>query len=471
MNRTRFVNRDRSLTAITLIIAAVIGMFGVVFARSEQVGRISTQATIIQNAERVVSAVVELRANVGISLVLSSAATSGLSVEESPVQAIDQTRRSLADLEVALSGLDDVDVAPGTIDVADRVLATLEGGDVEAANDLARQSLLPLLAELETSMSSRVERSSRIIDVESSAAGDAARATSLAVALILPALAVLVVRRSLRRRAEREFLEIELDAERAQNRERDELIASLSHQIRTPLAGVYGFSEAMVDFVDAGLVDPSFLREASNTIFAQSFEIRRLVDDLFVAARDGTGSLAKSIVEVDVQRAAETALEPFSRSGLSARIDIEAGSVSADNLRLQHILRNLIHNAARHGGPNIALVGRSAGAAYRLMVVDDGGGFGEASSPESRFTPYAHRSDETTADGSLGLGLSVARSLAEIMNGSLTYERRDEKSWFVLTLERFDGASEPPSLTGDAEEPRSDGRRTRRTRHRSNADA
>jgi K+-sensing histidine kinase KdpD len=290
-------------------------------------------------------------------------------------------------------------------------------------------------------MQAHIERSAQIIEIEGSSAGDVARATSLAVALIVPALAVLVVRRSLRKRAEREFLEIELEAERAQNNERDELIASLSHQIRTPLAGVYGFSEAMADFLEAGMADASFLEEAATTIFTQSFEIRRLVDDLFVAARDDSGTLAKSIVEVDVQRAAETALQPFSRSGITATVDVEPGLVLADNLRLQHILRNLIHNASSHGGGNIALVGRTDRGAYRLMVVDDGGGLGEGS-PESRFTPFVRRSTQPALAGSLGLGLAVARSLAEIMNGSLVYERRDQKSWFILTLARAEIATE-----------------------------
>ena len=290
-------------------------------------------------------------------------------------------------------------------------------------------------------MNADIERSAQIIEIEGSSAGDLARVTSLAVALIVPSLAVLVVRRSLRRRAERDLLEIELEAERAQNRERDELISSLSHQIRTPLAGVYGFSEAMADFVHAGMADESFLLEATNAIYSQSFEIRRLVDDLFVAARDDSGTLTKSIVEVDVQRAAETALEPFSRSGVSATVDVEPGMVQADSLRLQHILRNLIHNASNHGGGNIAVIGRAKGDTYKLMVVDDGSGLGEGS-PESRFTPFVRRRGTAIA-GSLGLGLAVARSLAEIMNGSLVYERRDQKSWFILTLARADAPSAP----------------------------
>ena len=177
-------------------------------------------------------------------------------------------------------------------------------------------------------------------------------------------------------------------------------------------------------------------------IFTQSFEIRRLVDDLFVAARDDSGMLAKSIAEVDVQRAAEAALEPFSRSGITATVDIDPGVVLADGLRLQHILRNLIHNASNHGGRNMALVGRAGKDTYRLMVIDDGNGLGEGS-PESRFTPFIHRDAKAATAASLGLGLAVARSLSEIMNGSLVYERRNRKSWFILTLARADTTSKP----------------------------
>ena len=438
----RSANRDRSLTAITVIIAVVVGVLGVVFAQSDQVDRISSQATNIQNAERAVSAIVELRANTGISLVLASAAASDIDVEEDPDLAIEQSRRSLAELESAVALVGGVDDLTETVVVAERVLTTLESGRIAQADGIARESLLPLLGDLEASMNAQIDRSAQVIAVEGSSAGDVARATSLAVALIVPALAVMVVRRSLRKRAERDLLEIELESERAQNRERDELISSLSHQIRTPLAGVYGFSEAMVDILQAGLADHSFLEETANTIYSQSFEIRRLVDDLFVAARDDSGTLAKSIVDVDVRRAAVTAIEPFSRSGIIASVDVQPGLVRADNLRLQHILRNLIHNASSHGGGNIALVGRGDHDTYRLMVVDDGSGLGEGS-PESQFTPFVHRGSRTAAAGSLGLGLAVARSLAEIMNGSLVYERRDQNSWFVLTLARSGDALEP----------------------------
>jgi K+-sensing histidine kinase KdpD len=434
---------DRSLTAITLIVAAVVSVFGVVFAQSDQVDRVAEQATEVRRTEQAVSAIIQFRANLGISLVLASADSTGLAVEDSPAEAVEQSRKSLTQVEEAVSEIgnsNDAETLMSVAVVAERVLAMIESGRIDEGNDLARARLLPLLLDLEKSLDTRAEQAAQAIAVEGSTAGDAARATSLAVALIVPAMAVLAMRRSLRKRAEKQLLEVELETEREQSRERDELIASLSHQIRTPLSGVYGFAEAMSDLLESGLADEDFLKEAAATIFSQSFEIRRLIDDLFVAARNNSGILEKAIVDVDVARAAATAVEPFAKSGFEAAIDVEPGSVLADNLRLQHILRNLLHNAASHGGRNIALVGRAQETSYQLMVVDDGAGLADGS-PASRFTPFIHRGDTSATSGSLGLGLSVARSLAELMNGTLIYERRNGKSWFVLTLERPAGYS------------------------------
>ncbi len=424
--------------AITVIVAALVSVFGIVFAQSDQVDRMAEQATEVRLAEQAVAEIIEFRANLGIGVVLASAESTGLSVEESAEAAVAQSRSSLTQLEQAVaevpSAVDPADLTEVVV-TAERVLTLVDSGRIGEGNQLARTQLLPLLSDVEATLRATADGAAQAIAIQGSAAGDAARATSLAVALIVPAMAVLLVRRSVHKRAEREVLEIELEAEREQNRERDDLIASLSHQIRTPLAGVYGFAEAMSDLLESGLADEEFLKEAATTIFGQSFEIRRLIDDLFVAARNDSGILEKAIVEVDVARAAASAVEPFAKSGLRINIDVEPGSVLADNLRLQHLLRNLLHNAASHGGGNTALVGRLHGDAYRLMVVDDGIGLADGS-PESRFTPFIHRGEKATTAGSLGLGLSVARSLAELMDGTLVYERRNGKSWFVLTLAR-----------------------------------
>ena len=305
--------RDRSVIIATAVAAALVGVLGVVFAQTDQVERVAGHATAVTDTERALTGVAELRSNIGIGLVLASAAQGGVDVQETPALALAESRRALDDLTQAIELVNDPNVAETAQGIAEHVedvALAIEAGDIDVANRLARSDLLPSLQRLDGALRFHSQTLTEIISIEGSSAGDVARAASLAVALLVPAFAVLVVRRSLRKRAERQVLEIELANQREQNEARDELIASLAHQIRTPLSGVYGFAEAMFDLLKSGDADQEFLEEAANTIFGQSFEIRRLIDDLMVATRSDAGLLEKSIVEIDVTRATAAAVEP-----------------------------------------------------------------------------------------------------------------------------------------------------------------
>lgn len=430
----RAANRDRAVIFATTIVAAIVGVLGVVFAQSDQVERVSAHAEAVVAAEHALAALTELRSNVGISLVLSAADAEGVGVEETPALAIAQSRRSMQDLVSATDNLDEsvVVLREPVGELLEAVLVAIETGDLDESNRLARSDLLPTMSELASALRTDAQEHTEIIAIEGSSAGDVARAASLAVALLVPASAVLVVRRSLRKRAEREVLELELKNQREQNDARDELIASLAHQIRTPLSGVYGFAEAMFDLIEAGDPDIEFLEEATATIFDQSFEIRRLIDDLMVATRSDAGLLEKSMVEIDVQRATSAAVEPFTKSGhVDLILDVSPGQAMADSLRLQHILRNLIHNAVTHGGAELIIKGRTGNGRYVIAVGDNGPGLDTVG---EGFTPFLERGAGARTSGALGLGLSVARSLTELMDGALEYRREDGRTWFVLTL-------------------------------------
>lgn len=444
-------NRDRLVIIATAVAAALVGVLGVVFAQTDQVERVANHATAVGDTERALTAVAELRSNIGIGLVLASAAQGGVDVQETPALALAESRRSLADLTLAAALVDDdavATLAEAVPDELETVALAIEAGDLETANRLARSQLLPSLVQLDVALRTHSRTQTEIISIEGSSAGDVARAASLAVALMVPAFAVLVVRRSLRKRAERQVLEIELANQREQNEARDELIASLAHQIRTPLSGVYGFAEAMFDLLKSGGADQEFLEEAANTIFGQSFEIRRLIDDLMVATRSDAGLLEKSIVEIDVTRAASAAVEPFIKSGLEPNLDIDPGRAMADSLRLQHILRNLLHNAVTHGGERITITGRDHGDRYTIAIGDDGSGLGS----DDDFSPFLVRGTGARTSGALGLGLSVARSLTELMDGELVYERADDTSWFVLSLSSAANGDEPISSESPSEQ-------------------
>jgi two-component system sensor histidine kinase ChiS len=103
----------------------------------------------------------------------------------------------------------------------------------------------------------------------------------------------------------------------------------------------------------------------------------------------------------------------------------------ADPRRVRQILRNLLTNAQRYGGPRRRVITGSLLDRVWLEVRDNGTGIpGEEAS--SIFEPYVTGNSGVT--GSVGLGLAVARQLAELMSGSLEYERSAGETVFRLLL-------------------------------------
>jgi signal transduction histidine kinase len=106
-------------------------------------------------------------------------------------------------------------------------------------------------------------------------------------------------------------------------------------------------------------------------------------------------------------------------------------TVWADPTRLRQIVRNLITNAIRYGGEEITVAISATGPKATIDVRDSGGPIPD-SRVETMFDPFDHSDSGGRTPNSVGLGLAVARSLAQIMNGDLTY---DYDGWSVFHLE------------------------------------
>jgi signal transduction histidine kinase len=102
--------------------------------------------------------------------------------------------------------------------------------------------------------------------------------------------------------------------------------------------------------------------------------------------------------------------------------------VRGDAMRIRQIVRNLIRNALRYGGPNVRLRTAAIQQRVAIQVLDDGPGV-PSDILDHLFESFTHGKNA----GSLGLGLSVSRALARQMTGELTYSR-DER-WTVFELE------------------------------------
>ncbi len=216
-------------------------------------------------------------------------------------------------------------------------------------------------------------------------------------------------------------------------RTKEQFIATVSHELRTPLTSVLGFSEVLRD--DTGNGMSSEQREIVEAIADEASDLAAIIDDLLVAARLQEGSLAFKIVSVNLQAQVRQVLEALH---LADRVTVagEEMNASGDPGRVRQIIRNLLTNAVRHGGPIIEVRTSIRDGLAEVTVEDNGHGI-DASDQARLFEPYQQNHTAVGRPGSLGIGLTISRNLAEGMSGTLEYRGTSEGSEFSLSLPRY----------------------------------
>jgi PAS domain S-box-containing protein len=213
---------------------------------------------------------------------------------------------------------------------------------------------------------------------------------------------------------------------------KDQLIASVSHELRTPLTGILGFSEILRDETSSMSTDERV--ELVQTIANQTTDLTNIVEDLLVAARTDNETLTVVRVPVDLRAQAAQVVETLARTG-HPDVLVTGGTARAqgDPARVRQILRNLISNAFRYGGENIEVVAYECDSSSCVAVTDDGPGVPD-DDQERIFEPYQRVSHREGLTASIGLGLTVSKKLANLMEGELTYRYENERSIFELIL-------------------------------------
>jgi protein-histidine pros-kinase len=223
---------------------------------------------------------------------------------------------------------------------------------------------------------------------------------------------------------------------------KNQLIASVSHEIRTPLTAIVGFARLLHD--EADQLDEVERRTMLASIFKQSGELSDIVEDLLVAAKVDLGTLAVAREPVDLLAEANKVLEATTEAqGLT--VDLRGPSVMAvgDAVRVRQIIRNLVSNAVRHGGPLVRIeTGESREAAW-LEVVDNGPGL-PVGEEQRLFEPFELANEVPGLTATLGLGLSISSNLARLMEGDLVYDPAKGETRFRVTLPSFEGSEGRP---------------------------
>ena len=224
---------------------------------------------------------------------------------------------------------------------------------------------------------------------------------------------------------------------------KDRFVATVSHELRTPLAAVVGFSE-LLKGGSLGDLEASERNEIISTIADQAGDLANIVEDLLVMARADHGTLATVAVPVDLAANCRQVIERIdSPTDIPIAIAPDALTVRAlgDPGRVRQIIRNLLGNAASYGGTDIRISIQVKGATVSVRVEDNGDGVPTAQA-EQIFEPYQRAHAASPTNGSLGLGLSVSRTLARHMAGDLLYHRVDGITIFELQLPAAPAASQ-----------------------------
>ncbi|WP_017298379.1 hybrid sensor histidine kinase/response regulator [Nodosilinea nodulosa] len=240
------------------------------------------------------------------------------------------------------------------------------------------------------------------------------------------------------------------EAEQA-NRLKDQFLAVLSHELRSPLNPILGWSKLL----QTRSFDPDKTAQALATIERNAQLQAQLVDDLLDLAKILRGKLHLTPVSIAMAGVVESALETVktaaAKKSIALALDLDRTvRVAGDAARLQQIVGNLLSNAVKFTpqGGQITVTLRAATDQAEVVVNDTGIGI----SPD--FLPYLFESFRqedisiTRRHGGLGLGLAIVRQLVEIHGGSITACSPGENlgATFTVRLPRLPGnAAEAPA--------------------------
>ncbi|VAW07441.1 Two-component system sensor histidine kinase [hydrothermal vent metagenome] len=216
---------------------------------------------------------------------------------------------------------------------------------------------------------------------------------------------------------------------------RAQFLGGVVHDLRNPLAGVIG---AAVVLQESGTeLSDEETAEMVDMIISQAAEANRMVDDLLVSARLAASSLDLNAQIFDVGQLIEETLNVMSTADEASvanfvkpdRIILACG----DPMRVRQVIQNLVSNAFRYGDGLVQVTVENREDMVAIQVIDDGPGI-SPDEEEAVFAPFTRASNGRTHEASVGLGLSVARQLARLMNGDLRYHRSRGRSIFELTI-------------------------------------
>ncbi len=249
---------------------------------------------------------------------------------------------------------------------------------------------------------------------------------------------------------------------REANRLKDQFIAMLSHELRSPLGAI----RMWASLLRGGKLDAERTARAIEAIERSAMTQAQLVEDLLDVSRITAGKLVLDARPIDLAAVAEAALDAVRADAEAKEVRIEqvfelgGGRVQGDPARLQQVMWNLLSNAVKfssRGGRVVLRLACGDGQAI-ISVRDEGEGIAAEFLPHV-FEPFRQAdSTDTRAHGGLGLGLAIVHDVVELHRGTIEVESKGKGQGATFTVrlplvgarsEAARGVARQPALSGE----------------------
>lgn len=201
---------------------------------------------------------------------------------------------------------------------------------------------------------------------------------------------------------------------------RKQLIASISHDLRTPLASIKGYVEGLED----GIVrNEEMQQKYYRVIKSKTDQLDRLIDDLFEFSKF-------ELEQLSIDKSLVNSSEFFQEAFLSAQMDyrdvdlVLAGplpsvSLNIDSARIKQVMSNLVDNAVKYGGTKIVMEVGEHGGFVQLSIKDNGQGIHSEDLPYIFNAFYRGEKSRSRESGGTGLGLAIVKYIIEAHGGEI----------------------------------------------------
>lgn len=227
------------------------------------------------------------------------------------------------------------------------------------------------------------------------------------------------------------------EAEQA-SRLKDQFLAIVSHELRSPINAILGWA----DLLHADVLDETQRRRAIEALHLNAKRQTQLIDDLLDVSRIVSGNMRLARSAVDLREVVRTTSDDIRLAAdakqirLDVQIDPAIGPVFGDAVRLQQILTNLLNNAVKFAPPSgwVRLQVRAFADGVELTVSDSGPGIADDFLPFI-FEPFRQAdASNTRVHGGLGLGLAIVKNLVEAHQGTISVVGRGEECGAIVTV-------------------------------------